>query len=130
VVQPDKRGRSKYALESRHAMSLVELRTLRQVGDMVKILQLEKIRSAFSAGRNSLRGDDLRETALRQKLSQEAQQGRLNSKYVADDFIANRQRTIFNQRLWTHGVKIRNELRGDFVERFENATFKDMQFTS
>src|SRR2546421_11938070 len=42
----------KYALESRHAMFLVELRTLRQVGHTVKILHLEKIRSAFSAGRN------------------------------------------------------------------------------
>ena len=42
----------KNALESSHAVFLIELRTLRQVGNAVKILHLEKIRSTFSAGRN------------------------------------------------------------------------------
>jgi hypothetical protein len=61
----------------------------------------------------------------------EAQQGRLNSKYVADDFIANRQRTIFNQRLWTHRVKIKKRIKGEILSRaIENANFKDIQFIS
>jgi hypothetical protein len=44
--------RLKNPLESGHAVFLVELRTLSQVGNTVKILDLEKIRPAFSAGRN------------------------------------------------------------------------------
>src|ERR1700730_642414 len=42
----------KNAFESSHAMFLVELWTLRQVGNTVKILHLEEIRPAFGAGRN------------------------------------------------------------------------------
>src|SRR5499426_2680852 len=52
------------SLEARDPMFLVELRTLRKIGDAVEIFQLEEIRSALGPRRHYLRGDYLGETAV------------------------------------------------------------------
>jgi hypothetical protein len=63
----------KDTFEPGHSVLLVELRTLRQVCDAVKILDLKQVRSALGAGGHQLRSDDLGEMALCEELSKKSQ---------------------------------------------------------
>jgi hypothetical protein len=47
----------------------------------------------------------------------------MNAKYVADNFIAKRQRPIFNQRLWTYRAEVRKRIAGEMLpERLKPRT--------
>jgi hypothetical protein len=48
----------------------------------------------------------------------------------ADEFIAKCQRSIFDQRLWTHRVENRKRIKGEVLPRaIEDVDFKDVQLS-
>ena len=88
-----------HLLECGDAVLFVELRTLREIRDTIEVVDGEEVGTAFGAGRDDLRRNDLGESMLDQVFPEIAQQRALNAKHVADCFVARRERPVLEPRV-------------------------------
>src|SRR5262245_27164160 len=83
-----------HALETGHAMLLVELRALRQISNTFEIPNGEQISTAFCSTADDLRRDDFRKMIRGEKFAKVPQNPGLNSEDVANPFASQRERPI------------------------------------
>src|SRR5260221_154253 len=82
-----------------HAVFLVELGALREIGDTVEILDLEEVRAALRTPSHDLRRHNLGEMLRGQVLAKITEDRRLDSEDVADAFVSQREGSVLRADL-------------------------------
>src|SRR5215469_15247094 len=98
--------RLEHALEGGDAMLFVELRTLREVGDAIEVVDREQIGPPFGAGGDDLRGLDLREMLQAQILTEVLEDERLDAEDVPDRIAPRRKRPVCEPRFLPDGGEL------------------------